>query len=496
MRRACREFTVPSTICKPTIRTRYTMTPTIGQLQRLTAVCFAAACLSLAGCDSTVLTCQTDCTEDTGGTGNETPNIIETATAADDFSTLLTALESAGLNATLSDETQEFTVFAPTDAAFDALGEAAVTALLADSEALTDTLLYHVLSGNVSSATALGLAGTNIAMQNNKAAALSLDGDVLKINDANVTQTDIVASNGVIHVIDAVLTPPDETIPVNLVQTVINNDDFTTLATVLQQSGLDQVLADGSTEYTVFAPTDAAFNALGADTVAALVADSAALNSTLLYHVLSGSVDSETATSLAGNDITMQDGSQAALTLDGDTLKINDANITVTDIVATNGIIHAIDAVLIPPSTDTTPPAVDLATTLAGLANYSTLLANLQSTGLDTELADGSKTHTIFAPNNAAFAAADAAIQAAVATDADALEAVLLGHVLSDSIVPAATALTLNGTAITMADGTNRTITVTGSVVSIDSANVVDPDIEARNGIIHGIDAVLLNTTE
>ncbi|MEM7257903.1 MAG: fasciclin domain-containing protein [Pseudomonadota bacterium] len=468
------------------------MTPTFGRIKRLTAACFAASCLALAACDGTVITCQTDCEEDTG---EQLSNLVDTATAAGDFTTLMTALESAGLNSVLADDTQTFTVFAPTDAAFAALGDDAVTALLADSEALNDTLLYHVLPGSVNAATAIGLAGTTIAMQNNKAAAVSLDGDTLKINDANVTQTDIAASNGIIHVIDAVLTPPAETIPLNVFQTAAGEDNLNTLVAALQQSGLEQVLADGATEYTLFAPTDTAFEALGDDAVNALLADAEALNSTLLYHVLPGTVSSETAISLAGNSVTMQDGSSAALALDGDTLMINGANITRTDITATNGVVHIIDAVLTPPNTDTAPVLVDLTATLATMPNYSTLVANLQSTGLDAVLADSAKTHTLFAPNNAAFAAADADIQAAVAADASALEAVLLGHVLSDSIVPAATALTLNGTSITMANGANRTITVDGSMVSIDAANVVETDIEASNGVIHGIDAVLLDAT-
>ncbi len=465
------------------------MTPNFGRLRNLAAAGFAASCLVLSACDSAVFTCQVDCPVDP----SDLPNLVDTATAAGNFTTLMAALESSGLSQVLADDSQSFTVFAPTDAAFAAFGEAELTALQADSDALSDTLLYHVLPGSVDAATALSLAGTTIAMQNNKAAQLTLDGETLKINDANITSTDVMASNGIIHVIDAVLVPPAETIPLNLVQTATNAGDFTTLVTALQSSGLDQVLADESQQYTVFAPTDAAFEALGQEAIDALLADSAALESTLLYHVLPGAVNAETATSLAGNTITMQEGSSAELTLNGDALMINDATITATDITATNGIIHVIDAVLTPPNTDTTPATVDLAATLAGKADYSTLLANLQSTGLDAVLADGSKTYTIFAPNNAAFEAASTDIQAALAANADALEAVLLGHVLPDSIVPAATALTLNNTEITMSNGAVRTITVADGAVMIDGATVVETDIAASNGVIHGIDTVLLD---
>ena len=468
------------------------MTLNLGRVRNLAAAGFAASCLLLSACDSAVFTCQVDCPVD----ASDLPNLIETATAAGNFTTLMAALESSGLSQVLADDTQSFTVFAPTDAAFAAFGDAELMALQADTEALSDTLLYHVLPGSVNAETAIGLAGTTIAMQNNKAAELTLDGETLMINNANVTTTDVAASNGIIHVIDAVLVPPAETIPVNLVQTATNAGDFTTLVSALQSSGLDQVLADDSQQYTVFAPTDAAFEALGQEAIDALLADSAALQSTLLYHVLPGAVNAETATSLAGNTITMQDGSSADLSLDGETLMINDANITATDITATNGIIHVIDAVLTPPNTDTTPATEDIAATLAGKADYSTLLANLQSSGLDAALADSAKTYTIFAPTNAAFEAASTEIQAALAADANALEAVLLGHVLPDSIVPAATALTLNNTEITMANGAIRTITVADSTVMIDGATVVETDIEASNGVIHGIDSVLLDATD
>ena len=221
------------------------------------------------------------------------------------------------------------------------------------------------------------------------------------------------------------------------------------------------------------------------------LADATGLNDTLLYHVLPGAVNAETAISLAGTSITMQNGADATLSLSGEQLMINSSNVTVTDIIASNGIIHVIDAVLTPPD-GTEPPATDLMATLANKPNYSALLGVLQSTGLDETLADPTKTFTLFAPDNAAFLAADTALEAGYTTNPAALMALLEGHVLPDSVVEAATALTLDGTDITMANGVVRTITVSDGSVMLDEATVVETDITASNGIIHGIDTVLI----
>lgn len=477
------------------------MNPNLHQngVRKLVAAGFAIACLALSACDSALLTCVTDCPDPTDPTDPIDPtdpmagdNLIEAATEAGNFTTLLAALEAASLQGVLADPNSEFTVFAPTDAAFAALDDGAVDALLADSEGLNDTLLYHVLPGSVNAETAIGLAGTEITMQNNKAAMLSLAEDgSLKINDATITITDIVASNGIIHVIDAVLTPPAETVPVNIVQTATDAGSFTTLVTALEASGLDQVLANEEQTFTVFAPTDDAFTALGQDAVTALLADAAGLNDTLLYHVLPGAVNAETAISLAGTSITMQNGVDATLSLSGEQLMINSSNVTVTDIIASNGIIHVIDAVLTTPD-GVEPPATDLMATLANKPNYSALLSALQSTGLDATLADATKTFTLFAPNNEAFVAANTALEAGYTTNAAALMGLLEGHVLPDSVVEAATALSLDGTDITMANGVVRTITVAEGSVMLDEATVVEADITASNGIIHGIDTVLI----
>ena len=136
-------------------------------------------------------------------------DLIATLAAKGNHTTLISAIDVAGLTGTLTND-GPFTLFAPTDAAFDALGEAALLALIADQAAVADVLLYHVLEGQVSANTAIeaASAGTPVPTLQGSGLSLALVGDDLVINGvATVVETDVVGSNGVIHVIDAVLTP-------------------------------------------------------------------------------------------------------------------------------------------------------------------------------------------------------------------------------------------------------------------------------------------------
>lgn len=135
-----------------------------------------------------------------------TADIVDTAIAAGDFATLVTAVQAAGLEETLRGE-GPFTVFAPTDAAFSALPAGTLDALLADPEALAQVLLYHVVAGQVLAADVVGL--TSAVTVNGEAITIQVvDGGVVLNGTVNVVATDIIASNGVIHVLDAVLIPP------------------------------------------------------------------------------------------------------------------------------------------------------------------------------------------------------------------------------------------------------------------------------------------------
>ena len=137
-------------------------------------------------------------------------NIVETADAAGDFTTLIAAAQAAGLDETLAND-GPYTVFAPTDAAFEAaLADLGLTAeeLLADTELLTSVLTYHVVEGEVPAADVVTLDGEEVPTVNGASVTITVDGESVMVNDANVVATDVFASNGVIHVIDAVLVPP------------------------------------------------------------------------------------------------------------------------------------------------------------------------------------------------------------------------------------------------------------------------------------------------
>jgi uncharacterized surface protein with fasciclin (FAS1) repeats len=149
----------------------------------------------------------TEATEEAAG-----DDIVDTAVAAGDFTTLATALEAAGLVETLKGD-GPFTVFAPTDDAFAALPEGTVDTLLEDPQGdLTDILTYHVVDGQVMAADVVGLDGQEVETLQGASFTVNVDGDTVTLTDAagntvNVTQTDVEASNGVIHVIDGVLMP-------------------------------------------------------------------------------------------------------------------------------------------------------------------------------------------------------------------------------------------------------------------------------------------------
>ncbi|WP_231622041.1 fasciclin domain-containing protein [Methanococcoides methylutens] len=134
----------------------------------------------------------------------EEMDIVDTAVNAGSFNTLVQAVQAAGLEETLRSE-GPFTVFAPTDDAFAALPEGTLEELLADEEALAAVLTYHVVAGEVMAADVAGLESAE-TVQGESVTFDTTDG--VMVNDANVIRADIMASNGVIHVIDKVILPP------------------------------------------------------------------------------------------------------------------------------------------------------------------------------------------------------------------------------------------------------------------------------------------------
>ncbi|WKZ83539.1 MAG: fasciclin domain-containing protein [Acidimicrobiia bacterium] len=275
----------------------------------------------------------------------EAMDIVETAEAAGSFATLLTAVEAAGLTETLQGE-GPFTVFAPTDDAFAMLPEGTIEALLADIPSLTDILLYHVVSGAVTSDVVVGLDSA-ATVQGSEITIEVVDGEVILNGSVKVVTVDIAASNGVIHVIDAVLLPPAPPAEaMDIVETAEAAGSFATLLTAVEAAGLTETL-QGEGPFTVFAPTDDAFAMLPEGTIEALLADIPSLTDILLYHVVSGAVTSDvvvgldSAATVQGSEITIE-------VVDGEVILNGSVKVVTVDIAASNGVIHVIDAVLLP----------------------------------------------------------------------------------------------------------------------------------------------------
>jgi transforming growth factor-beta-induced protein len=401
--------------------------------------------------------------------------IVDIAVADGRFGTLVAAVTAAGLAETLSGE-GPFTVFAPTDDAFAKLPAGTVEALLADIPALTDILLYHVVDGKQMAADVV--AKESLTTLQGKDAQITVDGSTVKINDATIVLTDIEASNGVIHVIDTVILPPADQAPQTIVDIAVADGRFGTLVAAVTAAGLAETLS-GEGPFTVFAPTDDAFAKLPAGTVEALLADIPALTDILLYHVVDGK--QMAADVVAKESLTTLQGKDAKITVDGNTVKINDATIILTDIEASNGVIHVIDTVILPPADEAKQTIVDIA---AADPQFSTLVEALTEAGLVKTLS-GEGPFTVFAPTNDAFAK--------TTLPADLLLAdILLYHVVSGNVL-AADVVNLPYADTVL--GQPVFVKVDGMDVMINQAKVVVTDIQASNGVIHVIDTVLLPPT-
>ncbi|MFK8103462.1 MAG: fasciclin domain-containing protein, partial [Saprospiraceae bacterium] len=183
--------------------------------------------------------------------------VVDIIVNSPDHNTLETAVIQADLAGTLSGD-GPFTVFAPTDAAFNLLPAGELTALLADPTGdLARILLYHVLGAEVKEADLNnGQSVTTVLGQN---ITVTLNADGAFINGAKISVTDLQGTNGVVHVLDAVILPPAATV----VDVIVNSPDHNTLETAVVQAGLAGALS-GDGPFTVFAPTDAAFGLLPA----------------------------------------------------------------------------------------------------------------------------------------------------------------------------------------------------------------------------------------
>ena len=279
-------------------------------------------------------------------------DIVDTAVGAGSFKTLVAAVKAAGLVDTLKGK-GPFTVFAPTDEAFAKLPKGTVETLLKKENLgkLKEILTYHVVSGDVRSGAVVKLTEAP-TVQGGKI-RIKVDGDNVMFNDSKLLKADIACSNGVIHVIDTVLIPGQESgtktaKKADIVDTAVGAGSFKTLVAAVKAAGLVETLK-GDGPFTVFAPTDEAFAKIDKDTIAMLLKpeNKEKLQSILTYHVVAGDVRAadvvklKSAKTVNGQEVKIKITDKKGVMIDG-------ANVIKTDIECGNGVIHVIDAVIMP----------------------------------------------------------------------------------------------------------------------------------------------------
>ncbi len=414
--------------------------------------------------------------------------IVDVAVANGNFKTLVAAVQAAGLVDVLKSD-GPFTVFAPTDDAFAKLPAGTVETLLKpeNKAKLASILLYHVVPGKVmaSDVTMLKQATT----LDGPAITFTVAGDKVSVNDANVIAADVEASNGVIHVIDSVILPPDLMAPTqDIVDTAAANGSFTTLVAAVKAAGLVDTLK-GKGPFTVFAPTDDAFKALPTGTLDTLLKPESKqkLTDILTYHVVAGSLSpvdlftKQQSTTVLGENIkfSVKDGA----------FYINDAQVVLAAVPTTNGTIYVIDQVLLPQAAAAAAPTLDIVDTAAGDGRFKTLVAAVQAAGLVDTL-KGAGPFTVFAPTDDAFAKLPAGTVETLLKPENKQQLmdlltyhVVAGKVMAADVVKLTSAATINGK--------NVTVKVSDGKVYINDAQVIITDILTSNGVIHVINSVL-----
>lgn len=450
----------------------------------------------------------TSCSDDDDNNTTTVPkNIVELALETPELTVLVQALTAADGNLVdLLQEDGPFTVLAPTNAAFVSFLDDNGFASLDDvpTDVLSQVLLNHVILDDIKAADliAVGEGYTSGSATNSQGDNISIyfnaQSGVKFNNTGTVSTADIDATNGTIHIIDKVLGLPD------VVDHAVNNAAFSSLVTALgaADGGLVNVLK-GDGPFTVLAPDNDAFAAFLNGAALGSV-DTAVLSQVLLNHVIGGTLKADDLVGLgAGYSNTSATGagdnpmSIYFNTTDGVTFN-GISSVTQADVVGTNGVIHAVDAVIGIPTVVTfaaaDPNFSTLVTTLTELTPATDFVSILSRTEVGSP-ADGiNPNFTVFAPTNDAFA------KLAAVPGETVLTQVLLHHVKSEANI---TSGMLNNPGATPADMLNGSITINlpginGSIANItdgsgnSSIGITKVDVQAGNGVIHVIDTVLI----
>merc|ERR1712176_933469 len=410
-------------------------------------------------------------------------NIVDLAAANDNLSTLVSAVVAADLADALSGE-GPLTVFAPTNDAFNALPAGVLDSLLlpGNVDQLRNVLLYHVVSANALSSS---LVNEDIKTLNGDNVKITVMGSEVMVNDAKVIVADVIASNGIVHVIDAVLLPP-----ANSIHDIITDiDDFSTLASAVDAADLSDVLSSGDGPYTVFTPDNKAFEKLPSSLLTKLLTPvwQPQLQDVILYHTVGGAIlSSDLSDGLVAATLNYQANT---LSINLDPPRVNGGSkiligAGLVDLKADNGVVHGVDTVLTPPSISN-----NIVDTAVGNDNLSTLVSAVVAAELVDALS-GEGPLTVFAPTNDAFNKLPAGVLDSLLLPAniDQLKDVLLYHVVAANALSSSL---VNGVIKTL-NGDNVKIAVTGSGVMVNDADVILANVIASNGVVHVIDEVLL----
>jgi len=403
--------------------------------------------------------------------------LVDIAAGDERFSTLVGIVQDLGLEETLA--TNELTVFAPTNAAFENISDA-IPSLTNDD--LEQIVTYHLLAGTVLS-TDLDAQQDVEMLQGEVTLIQSSAAGVLINGFANVVDADLQADNGVIHAIDEVLLPTEFRVALqgpSLVEVAEESGNFEILVGLAEDTGFTTTLQFLG-PFTAFAPTDEAFNNLF-EVVDPATLTPEQIGFILSYHVLNGEVlstdlEAQQTVPTAGEEPLFITSGEGGVVVNGT------ANVTTPDVTEpTNGVIHIVDQVLLPNAFNTVAGVVsknyDLATLLSVVAERPAILDILN---------DAASSLTVFAPNNAAFTAA---LEAFPGLTTDQLTEILTYHVLAAEVL--STDLEASQTVDALSEEPLY-ITVEEGVVSINnSATVTTADLKGSNGAVHVIDGVLL----
>ncbi|MEP6736638.1 MAG: fasciclin domain-containing protein [Chryseolinea sp.] len=454
-------------------------------LLKISSAMIGILLLTASGCDD-------NNDDNTNPTANKT--IVQVAQGNNDLSILVTALTKYPDLVTTLSGAGPFTVFAPSNAAFTSLLSAIGQTSLDDipEAVLKDVLKYHVVATGAVKST--DLTAGNVTTYLDEDIAVTTAGGIKLNGSTNVKTADVITSNGIVHVIDAVLVPPSiAPIVGTVVAPAYFNKNFTTLIAAVKaaDASILTTLLNASNK-TLFAPTNDAFVSAG---ITALP-DQATLNAVLAYHVIGSTV--KVADIASGSSSAEALNGKIYLSKGASGVFINgNSKVTIADIMASNGVVHVIDRTLIPPSKTIAGIVSEYAAKNPG-AQFTKLLAALQRTSgqgaNDLLAAAGAAGNlTVFAPTDAAFTASGINLETVpLATLTEVLKHHIVAARVFSSDLATGPVTTLNGNV--GVDLTPNPPTVTGSSggANIANLNVDLLNIHATNGVIHVIDRVLI----